>query len=377
MASLKDSWQAQRHQRQQALIQRQQQVHETLTSFQQERQIKASLLRDDLLLFQLQLQQETQVFLAQANAQRHADAEQLTQHLHNSTQRLREQTAQFLSMTAIDRSLMAQQIRQELNEFHVNLSSSVASLRQTLQAKMQQIRLEVNVLQMDTQEQLYANQQERIAQQAQLRQDLTAYVEMLQSGVQTYLTELELARHDRAQQLQQMLQQSHDRRIANNDALFQNLSTFRAELQAYRAELRQMVWGEPDTSTAPTDDRTSAPMTAPQKPPPTARRASTATPKRATAKSRTPSHPAASVSQPVSAPAAPPAPSAAIPSDLPTLEQDVYRHIDQHQGARLTEIESALNINRFQAVDALRSLIRNGLITQRDRIYLIQEDVSS
>jgi predicted transcriptional regulator len=40
----------------------------------------------------------------------------------------------------------------------------------------------------------------------------------------------------------------------------------------------------------------------------------------------------------------------------------------------LTEIESTLGINRFQAVDALRSLIQKELIVQKDRTYRIQEE---
>jgi DNA-binding IclR family transcriptional regulator len=49
-------------------------------------------------------------------------------------------------------------------------------------------------------------------------------------------------------------------------------------------------------------------------------------------------------------------------------------YIQTSQGARLTEIQSALGINRSETVDGLRALIRKNLITQRDRIYLVQED---
>jgi hypothetical protein len=62
-----------------------------------------------------------------------------------------------------------------------------------------------------------------------------------------------------------------------------------------------------------------------------------------------------------------------VAKDSLAYEKEVYNHIHTVNGARLTEIESSLEINRFQAVDALRSLIKKGLITQRDRVYLAQE----
>jgi predicted DNA-binding transcriptional regulator len=58
-----------------------------------------------------------------------------------------------------------------------------------------------------------------------------------------------------------------------------------------------------------------------------------------------------------------------------SLEEAVYTHLYETQGASLAEIEAALNISRFQTVDTLRALIRKGFVTQRDRMYLIQEDV--
>jgi hypothetical protein len=57
-------------------------------------------------------------------------------------------------------------------------------------------------------------------------------------------------------------------------------------------------------------------------------------------------------------------------------EKRVYQYLSASQGARLTEIEVALDINRFQAVDALRLLIKKGLVTQRDRVYLIHVEIT-
>lgn len=369
MISLKDSWQEQRKQRQQEVVQRQQRVGEILAQFQQERQAKAAALREDLRLFQLELQLDTQDFLAEASSQRQARTKQLTEQLHAFVQTLQQQTADFLAMQAADRTLVAQQLFDDLSEFHANLSTSVASLRHDLHQQMQQIRSEVYLLQVETRQILAANQQERIHNQIQLMHDLASWVETLQSSMQAYLTELVQVRHDRAQQVQTMLQQEHDRRDAEMTAFFHNLGVFRSELKAFCTELHQTVWG--------CHSQEPVPLSAPVKPssPSKSRTAKLQTP--ASAKVVLKSEAVTSLPEHI-----PPAVTPALPVVTPvgvesvSIEKSVYKLIHQTQGARLTEIESALNINRFQAVDALRSLIKKGTVTQRDRTYLIQEEVS-
>lgn len=55
-------------------------------------------------------------------------------------------------------------------------------------------------------------------------------------------------------------------------------------------------------------------------------------------------------------------------------ETEIYQYLRHSQGARVSEIEETLKINRVQAVDGLRSLIKKGKIKQgNDRIFLIQE----
>jgi predicted transcriptional regulator len=66
--------------------------------------------------------------------------------------------------------------------------------------------------------------------------------------------------------------------------------------------------------------------------------------------------------------ASPPAP------EPPSLEEVVYNYLHLSQGAHLSEIETELGINRFQAVDALRSLIQKDLVIKQDRTYLVQEE---
>ena len=68
----------------------------------------------------------------------------------------------------------------------------------------------------------------------------------------------------------------------------------------------------------------------------------------------------------------------ARPSAPPPLPEDqVYHYIREGKGVRLTEIEAALGINRVQTVDALRALLRKGLIIQRDRTYLTPDQLSA
>lgn len=309
MVSLKASWQTQKNQRQQELVQRQQQVCESLTEYQQERQTKAAALRHDLNLFQQSLQQETQDFLIDLS---------------------------------LDHQLRSERVAQQLKSCY----------------------------------------QERNQKQMQLMQNLATYIASLQEQVQTYLVELELARQERRQQVGQMLQESRDRRLAETAELFQQLSEFRTELKAYCNSLHETVWGK-SQAIQPLEPAIQKPVTLKSD--------------RATAQTSAQKPVAHPVAQPVTQPAQPSLVklfTTTIPKDTepvvvvkqhapPTLqpdatllEQKLYSYIKQIEGARLTEIQSGLGINRSQTVDSLRALIKQGLITQRDRVYLAQEEIS-
>lgn len=243
MISLKESWQEQRKLRQQELLQRQEEVRQTLGTFQQERQAKAAALREGLRLFQIGLQLDTQDFLTQTNTQRLIQAEQIAEQLRNFSQTLREQSAYLLMMNTNDRMQMSQQLFEELGKFHTNLSQSVRLLRQELQQRMQQIQADVQQIKMQTQMQLQVHHQERLQNQIQLMQGLENWMESLQRSMQSYLSELAAMRQDRAQQLQTMFQQEHDRRMTDMESLFQELTEFRAELRTFCKKLHQTVWG--------------------------------------------------------------------------------------------------------------------------------------
>lgn len=332
MISLQESWQQQREQRQQEVGQRQQQVQEMLSQLQQARHMQSVQLRQDLHTFQQQLKQHTQ---------------------------------DFLSTCVADRLLMTQQLSQDLSNFRQQLHDSVAALCQQSQTQIQQRQTEVKA-------QLQTYQQDRLETQLQLMQDLTNYVEALRSEVQAQLVEFGLTRQEQAQQLRQMLRENGDRRRAEVAELFQQLTEFRCELRAYRSDLQQLIWGNNVTSASKTVTAEIIPPvpSAPAKSSveePAAPKPLPKTDVKLIAKVLQPT--AATVNKISEASTTPPQEHAV------SIEESVYNYILAAQGARLNDIEAALKINRFQAVDALRTLIRKGFVTQRDRIYLIQEDM--
>lgn len=328
--SLKDSWQQQRQQRQQEVAQRQQTVADTLTATRQERQIKAAQLRDDLSLFRATLANESTAY--------RAELQQFCQRLHLETQA-------FLIATGDRRHKQAAQLNQTLDAFVQMLRQQTASF-------------------------LASAQVERTEAAYRLEQELVAFVDALRSDVQSYLVELEAVRQQRAAQLNQTLLHNRTKQEAETQALFQRLAVFRTELQRFSQDLYQTVWGGHGTATS-----AEAPVAKPQpvkngsKP---IGRVSVM-PNGSVAATKT----VGAFQNGNSVVVAPPVKVAkAAPSDVIAYEKEVYAHIHTVQGARLTEIEAALGINRFQAVDALRSLIKKGLITQRDRIYLAQTQLA-
>ena len=59
-------------------------------------------------------------------------------------------------------------------------------------------------------------------------------------------------------------------------------------------------------------------------------------------------------------------------------EEQVYRYLQQSEGMRVSQISQALGLNRFQTIDALRSLIKQGMLIQRDDLlYVAQQDEKS
>lgn len=325
--SLKDSWQQQRRQRQQEVTQRQQTVYDSLTTIKQDRQLKAAQLRHELNVFR-----ET---LVSESTARRTELQQYCQRLHGETQA-------FLTAAGDRRRAQATQLAQELELF-------------------------VQVLRQQTTAFLAAAQAERTVAAQQLAQALVTFVDDLRSDVQSYLIELEAVRQQRAMQLSQTLIESRAKREAETQELFQRLAVFRTELRRFSQDLHHTVWGGSEVLNEVPSVKTPVAQPSPKGTKPIGR--VSVLPDGTVAVTS-----AVGAFQNVSAVAiVPPAKTVkTAPHETIAHETKVYDHIQQVQGARLTEIEAALGLTRFQAVDALRSLIKKGAITQRDRIYLSQ-----
>lgn len=345
MAALKDQWQQARQQRQQEIIQRRQGVQTTLATWQQSRQQQAVAVKQALVEFHTTLQDDTSLQLAQVRQQRQVMAKATAQQLAVFVEELRSQTADFLALTSQERQVMAQQLEQDLSAFHHALVAAVSDLRLTLDQQIKQIQADVRAWLEIPPQMLAQYQQDRLEMRAALLDDLSAYVGDLQIQVSTYLKSLTTLRQQQAIDLKHQLQQNRQISIAAVETLFGDLAQFRQELTAYRANLQTIVWGD---GTAPV----ALPVTAP------------ATPAIATK----PAIPAAP------APAAVPAPEPEpVPQPLPTVdtptEAAVLEYVQAQSGAKLTQIETELGLNRFQAVEVLRTLIEKNLIQQKDRVY--------
>jgi len=74
-----------------------------------------------------------------------------------------------------------------------------------------------------------------------------------------------------------------------------------------------------------------------------------------------------------------PIPEAAIEATVPAIEdvipyeQEILAYLKQVNGARLSQIEQALALDRFRTVDVLRLLAEKGSVLLRDRLYLPSE----
>jgi predicted house-cleaning noncanonical NTP pyrophosphatase (MazG superfamily) len=326
--ALKNFWQQQRQQRQQQVIQRRQAVSVLLQDVQQQRQLQASQLRSDLSLFRETLLHDAA--LRRQKLQRYCDA-------------LQRQTQEFLAIAQADRELMAQQLKYDLAEFRATLDTTVKSLRSDIQADLRSLQDQIHEL-------LSESQRQRLKQHIRLTRNLAIFVEKLRSEVEIFLADSALERQEQAMALTQRLAEARANRKIEVEQLFKGFSEFRSQLQHYRSDLTRSIWGEPAEAT-PTPETKPVPVKSSAKPVIAVKKPQKASIKVATS-------------------------SATKPTPVVTSDEDkIYQYVEDMQGARLTEIESALSMNRVQAVEALRSLIQQGKVTQRDRLYLISESV--
>ncbi|WP_156119707.1 hypothetical protein [Leptolyngbya sp. KIOST-1] len=401
MTALYDQWQAARQLRQSEVVNRRYQVFTDLERWQADRLTHAVQLRQDLEQLMSDLRTNTALWLADTTADREAQVLPRQQARQAYVQALQADTIELLTSYQAAREMSAAELRQKLEHDCQVLQNTVNDLRLEIAQELRQVQQQVAAIQAKTAVDLAGYRQEQAMVRAELLPQLTAYVEELQVQVQTTLKDLTAVRQQAAVINQTQRQCDRQALTLSVDAMFDELADFRRQLQAQRAQLSHIVWGQaaPQPAEAPaprpiaTRPAAIAPparAVAPAKPAPTvvpkvAPKAavipSPAPAKAAQAPARPPA-PAAPVapSAPVAtvtAPAAPPSTVAVAPvpaAESPSIEEVVYNYLHLSQGARLSEIETELGINRFQAVDALRSLIQKDLVVKQDRTYLVQEE---
>ncbi|MBK4732550.1 hypothetical protein JJD41_22170 [Oxynema sp. CENA135] len=150
-----------------------------------------------------------------------------------------------------------------------------------------------------------------------LEEDLNDFVEILRSDIENRLQQLEQLQEERLRGIEEVLNKMEYNRRKAFYKLRDRLLEFARELLTYPGQVYSSVGSSPSVSIRPFDRK--------------------------------------------------------IPA---SLESDVYGYIHQQRGARLADIESALGIERIQTVQVLRSLLVQGIIIQRDRIYYTQEEMS-
>ncbi|NER84303.1 MAG: hypothetical protein F6K42_33165 [Leptolyngbya sp. SIO1D8] len=297
----------------------------------------------------------------QMRQQEVAQRRQATQADLQQCQQVRQQKAdelwQELGQARQQRETQSRVTADKLKEFDAELKETVADLRDQNRQQMKGVQKYVAELQEATKQELSQHQRDRAVMGNQQEKKLAKYVDELESCVSDYLDEVAEKRQTTAAQDNAKRRQDRELLTHEVDALRDDYAVYRQQMKAFRSDLRQSVWGDTPPETAP-----SAP---------------TSTQSVASSNGK--------LSKPIDKPATSLSPEKqAIPSSQTTTpvagsgvsaEEIVYGYLQaQPQGARLTEIETHLGINRFQAVDALRSLIQKELIVQKDRIYHIREE---
>ena len=358
------------------------------------------------------MQSQTHHTLADYTQARQVRQQQITAQLHTFVQQLQQDTAEFMALTTANREVMAQELAAKLQRDVTDLRLAVAALRADLQGQIQGLQAVT---------QLYLEQcaADRTAMSAAQRQELTEYMAQVRSQVETYLAELDILRQSRAYELQTMLEASREQRLTDVAELFDDIAILRGDLRQYRQQLSQQVWGnlrptprspqpaprrpvttKPAATRVPTRTTAAKPSATPAAKRPAsskpaapkpglaaiARPARTAAPApkvslaspppvntlaKSAAVSTVPTVPATPTSTATLERPSVAAPTAAPADELLAIEQMVYQCIQDQGGLRLGELEAQLGLNRFQTVDALRSLIRQEKITQRDRVYVV------
>ena len=86
-----------------------------------------------------------------------------------------------------------------------------------------------------------------------MAEELATFMEQLRSEVANYLSYLQALRQERADNLEAMLNQNKNERMASMQTLFDHLAEFRSELHHFHVDLQQSVFGVSMTPTVPSE----------------------------------------------------------------------------------------------------------------------------
>jgi hypothetical protein len=307
--------QQERVQRQQAMAERQQQVRTALAKAQQERKQKFAQATAQRKQFQRGLSLGISDFLEETANVRMQTASTQKIALQEFQGQLQQDVQDLMTEISTNRMMMAQELMADLAGFRSNLVQEVSQLlNEDLPTQRKEMQAHVAQIQKDTQKKLTQNRKQRAKNSTQSMKERTEFVDNLQAEV---------------------------------SAMRSETKELMLDIQDENLKRKEETWG---TAKARPARKKAKPATskAPQK---------AAAPKAAPAKQ------------------AKAVPSADSKVSVPH-EQEVYDYVQNNHGARLAMIEEALGISRFQAVDALRSLLDKGILVKRDRDYLTQEDSS-
>lgn len=360
--ALFNEWQAQRQQRQQELLNRQQQVSEDLALWRENRVNMGREVRQSLSDCHQEIRVQTQDFLSNCRDRRYQDSQVLMQSLDEFVNALAAETSQFIRDAAAARSTMAIAQTKSLQDFHHDLNLCVRQFCQECRDR-------------------------RLDMKAELTEYLHRFIEQLSADVADYLEELDFQQQQVAQELQETFRVDRQQRSQTMQGLYNHFANLRLQRQQeivtlqeemwrnvkeYRLNLFNQVWGY---IPAPTTPKTSPPSSPAIGSAPVNPVASAVTPTAAPPKAVTPAP-----APPAPAPPAPTPPAAVTPQASPTqtsqtpdamMQQAVYDYLKQVKSARIKDIEAQFKITRIQTVDILRALITQGLVMQNNRDYMI------
>ncbi|MDF5707265.1 MAG: gas vesicle protein GvpC [Nostoc sp. S4] len=226
--------------------------------------------------------------------------------------------------------------------------------------------------------QITAERRQQVNQWKQLtQQELQLQADLLHEDLSSFVASLHNNRKLQQQQFQQEIaerqleilqlktdvwqrqQEYRQERAAKAQALFQ-------DLQNFRAILHNSVWGDYSHGQAvsPTPEKKEKLVTTVSPTPAKKEKLVATVPKWSISRSS------------IKATGFRPAVNS-MTKKVPALNGDavksrVLQYIQQAQGATLIEIEEVIGLSRVQTIDILRSLIKQGVLEQRDRQYFVR-----